>query len=124
MIRMLNYTRDQLSYIPETRIVFNVTACIEFFSEFFFEPFQMGIQGLLKAVDPITTDAGLSEFAGMRVAVDGYVWLHRGVFFCASDLAKGKPNRSYISYFLNRVAQLQRYNICYWYVPFLDITFR
>ena len=70
----------------------------------------MGIQGLLKAVESVTVDKSLSDFTGSRVAVDGYVWLHRGVFFCAADIAKGKPSRTYISYFLNRVNQLRRYD--------------
>ena len=69
----------------------------------------MGIQGLLKELAPITTGRYLSEFQGLRVAVDGYVWLHRGVFYCASDLAKGIPNTSYINYFVKRVEQLLRY---------------
>ena len=69
----------------------------------------MGIQGLLKALDPITTDRSLSELTGLRVAVDGYVWLHRGAFFGAAEIAKGLGNGSHISYFVNRVKQLQRY---------------
>ncbi len=69
----------------------------------------MGIQGLLKSLEPITVDRSLSELNGLRVAVDGYVWLHRGVFYGAEDIAKGKTNNSYITYFVNRINQLRRY---------------
>lgn len=68
----------------------------------------MGIQGLLRALEPISTERSLSELHGLRVAVDGYVWLHRGVFSCAVDLARGIPNTAYVSYFKKRVEQLQR----------------
>jgi exonuclease-1 len=69
----------------------------------------MGIQGLLKSLEPISTERSLSELYGLRVAVDGYVWLHRGIFSCAVDIARGIPNDSYVSYFKNRIQQLQRY---------------
>jgi exonuclease-1 len=51
----------------------------------------MGIQGLLIALKSIQTTKHLSEFAGQTVAVDAYVWLHKGVFTCATELATGKP---------------------------------
>ena len=69
----------------------------------------MGIKGLLKELVPITVERTLSELSGLRVAVDGYVWLHRGVFFGAADIARGKVNRSYVNYFVNRIKQLLRY---------------
>ena len=69
----------------------------------------MGIQGLLKSLKDITSDRSLSELNGLRVAVDGYVWLHKGVFFSASDLGRGVENRAYVSYFVKRVQQLLRY---------------
>ena len=69
----------------------------------------MGVQGLLKFLSPVTSDRYLVELAGMRVAVDGYVWLHRGIFFNAAEIAKGNASLSHISYFTNRVKQLLRY---------------
>jgi exonuclease-1 len=50
----------------------------------------MGISGLLPALKSISTQKHLSEFAGQTIAVDAYVWLHRGVFTCATELATGK----------------------------------
>ena len=71
----------------------------------------MGIQGLLKELSPVMRDRRLSEVSGLRVAVDGYVWLHRGVFFGAADIAKGDRNTSFVKYFQNRVRQLLRYEL-------------
>lgn len=51
----------------------------------------MGISGLLPALKSIQTTKHLSEFAGQTLAVDAYVWLHRGVLTCATELATGKP---------------------------------
>ena len=50
----------------------------------------MGISGLLPALKPIHKTKRLDEFQGKRIAVDGYVWLHKGVYSCATDLALGK----------------------------------
>lgn len=69
----------------------------------------MGIQGLLKELSTVTTDRYLSEIHGLKVAVDGYVWLHRAVFHCASDIAKGKGSTAYVNNFLSRAKQLLRY---------------
>ena len=31
----------------------------------------------------------ISQFKGKRLAVDAYVWLHKGAFGCAEQLVKG-----------------------------------
>lgn len=49
----------------------------------------MGISGLLPLLKPIQRRRHLSEFAGQTVAVDAYVWLHRGAYACATELANG-----------------------------------
>jgi exonuclease-1 len=68
----------------------------------------MGVQGLLKLLSPISNERHLSELRGLRVAVDGYVWLHRGIFFNAAEIAKGHASSAHVSYFLNRAKQLLR----------------
>ena len=50
----------------------------------------MGISGLLPALKKIQVSKHLSEFAGQTLAVDAYVWLHKGVYACAGQLATGK----------------------------------
>lgn len=50
----------------------------------------MGISGLLPLLKSIQRQRHLSEFGGQTVAVDAYVWLHRGTYACATELATGK----------------------------------
>ena len=39
----------------------------------------MGIKGLHKALEEYSTEGHVKDFAGNRVAVDGYAWLHKVV---------------------------------------------
>ena len=50
----------------------------------------MGISGLLPALKSIQVTKSLSDFSGQTIAVDAYVWLHKGVYACAGQLATGK----------------------------------
>ena len=54
----------------------------------------MGISGLLPLLKSIQADKPLSDYAGQTVAVDAYVWLHRGIYGCAVELATGKKTRN------------------------------
>lgn len=78
---------------------------------------SMGIQGLLPLLKSIHIKAHLSEFGGQRyificcvslsfgrsdhfwcrIAVDGYVWLHRGAYACAQEVVKGKRTVKFVS---------------------------
>ena len=49
----------------------------------------MGIQGLLPLLKSIQVHTHLSEFRGKTLAVDAYVWLHRGAYACATELVTG-----------------------------------
>lgn len=71
----------------------------------------MGIQGLLPLLKPIQKQKHLSEFAGQTLAVDAYVWLHRGAYACATELVTGKPTRRYVDYCMQRVRLLRHHNI-------------
>lgn len=51
----------------------------------------MGIAGLLPVLKSVTVSAHVSIYSGKKVAVDGYVWLHRGTFTCARELCEGRP---------------------------------
>lgn len=46
----------------------------------------MGVQNLLPLLSPISKLVHLSSFAGKRMAIDGFVWLHRASFRCAKEL--------------------------------------
>ncbi|KAE9407894.1 PIN domain-like protein [Gymnopus androsaceus JB14] len=71
----------------------------------------MGIQGLLPALKSIQTTKHLSEFSGQTVAVDGYVWLHKGIFTCATELATGKPTHKYVNYAMEKVRLLRHHGV-------------
>ena len=51
----------------------------------------MGISGLLPLLKSIQQYKHISELAGKKLAVDAYVWLHRGAYGCAMELATGRP---------------------------------
>ncbi|KIL62706.1 hypothetical protein M378DRAFT_187241 [Amanita muscaria Koide BX008] len=71
----------------------------------------MGIAGLLPALKPIQLTRHLSHFSGQTIAVDAYVWLHKGIYACATDLATGKPTHKYVDYAMHRVRLLRYHNI-------------
>ncbi|TFK38046.1 PIN domain-like protein [Crucibulum laeve] len=71
----------------------------------------MGISGLLPALKSIQVTKRLSEFEGKTLAVDAYVWLHKGVFACATELATGKDTHKYVDYAMHRVRLLRHHKI-------------
>jgi exonuclease-1 len=40
----------------------------------------------------------LKEFKGQTVGIDGYCWLHQGVYSCSEDLANGKGIDKLVNY--------------------------
>lgn len=49
----------------------------------------MGIQGLLPVLRSITHKVSIAKYAGKRVAVDAYCWLHKGAYCCSKELCEG-----------------------------------
>ncbi|KAF8741256.1 Xeroderma pigmentosum G I-region, partial [Rhizoctonia solani] len=45
------------------------------------------------------------------LAVDGYVWLHRGAYACAIQLVKGQYTTKYVDYAMHRVRMLRHHGI-------------
>ncbi|OAX41626.1 PIN domain-like protein [Rhizopogon vinicolor AM-OR11-026] len=71
----------------------------------------MGITGLLPLLKSIQVHRHLSDFGGQTLAVDAYVWLHRGVYTCATELATGKNSTKYVEYAMQRVRLLRHHKI-------------
>lgn len=71
----------------------------------------MGIEGLLPVLKDIQVPVDLSLLSGESVAVDAYVWLHKGAFSCAFELATGKPTLKYVDYCMRKVNQLKQNSI-------------
>ena len=65
----------------------------------------MGIQGLLPLLKSVTEHVPLSRFKGKLIAVDGNVWIHRGTYACAMELAEGTPTIAYVR-FCQKMAEL------------------
>eukprot|EP00899_Mesostigma_viride_P016570 jgi/Mesvir1/24914/Mv16902-RA.2 len=68
----------------------------------------MGISGLHSVLKSIARPAHVSEYAGQRVVVDAYAWLHKGAFMCSRELCLDIPTRRHIDYCLGRLEILQR----------------
>ena len=51
----------------------------------------MGIKGLLPQLRNIIERKHVSQYAGHKVAVDTYSWLHKGTYCCALELCTGAP---------------------------------
>lgn len=71
----------------------------------------MGICGLLGLLKSIQTTKNLSDFAGQTLAVDAYVWLHRGIHTCATELATGKSTKKYVDYAMQRIRLLRHHKV-------------
>lgn len=50
----------------------------------------MGISGLLPALLDITKSRNVRKYAGKRVAIDAYCWLHKAAYTCAEELVRGE----------------------------------
>ena len=72
----------------------------------------MGIQGLLKQLEPLATHINLPEaYRGKTIAIDISVWLHRGAYGCATDLVLGNDTNGYLAYIIARVLSLRRHGV-------------
>mmetsp|Transcript_43923 Transcript_43923/g.73203 ORF Transcript_43923/g.73203 Transcript_43923/m.73203 type:complete len:439 (-) Transcript_43923:407-1723(-) len=63
----------------------------------------MGIQNLLQQLKSVSNELHVQEYRGRKVAVDGYSWLHKGVYGCALELARNIRTDKYVSFFMGRV---------------------
>jgi len=45
----------------------------------------------------------VKDYAGKRVAIDGYCWLHKAVYTCKKEMAQGQGLDKLISYCLKRI---------------------
>ncbi|KAI4350997.1 hypothetical protein L6164_005391 [Bauhinia variegata] len=74
----------------------------------------MGIKDLLKFMKPYIEPVHIKIYAGKRVAIDAYSWLHKGAYSCSMELclnSDGEKKLRYIDYFMHRINLLRHYNI-------------
>ena len=71
----------------------------------------MGISGLLPLVKGATVSSHVKNYKDQRVAVDGYAWLHKSVYLCATELAKGQSSPKWIAFVLTMIDMLLYHGI-------------
>ncbi|KTW27687.1 hypothetical protein T552_02127 [Pneumocystis carinii B80] len=71
----------------------------------------MGIQGLLPLLKSIQVKTHIKQYSGKTIGVDAYIWLYKGAFSCAWDLALGELTEKYVDYAMHRVKMLKHYGI-------------
>ncbi|EEB06778.1 exonuclease I Exo1 [Schizosaccharomyces japonicus yFS275] len=71
----------------------------------------MGVKGLLGLLKDIQKPSHIEEFSGKTLGVDAYVWLHKGVFACAKELAFNIETDKYIQYAMHRISMLTYYGV-------------
>ena len=49
----------------------------------------------------------MSEYAGLKVGIDGHCWLHRGGYACSKELAEGSQTDAYINHTMLMVKMLR-----------------
>ena len=71
----------------------------------------MGIQGLLPLLKSISDPVHVSAYAGHRVGIDAYSWLHRGGHQCATELALHLPTDRHLQFCIARIRLLLSHNV-------------
>ncbi|KAJ2547332.1 Rad2 nuclease, partial [Coemansia sp. RSA 1836] len=71
----------------------------------------MGISGLIPLLREAQHPGHIKDFSGQTVGIDSYIWLYKGAFACASDLALNQPTTKYVSFFLTRARMLRHYGV-------------
>ncbi|WVN88953.1 uncharacterized protein L203_104168 [Cryptococcus depauperatus CBS 7841] len=71
----------------------------------------MGISGLLPLLKEAQVEGHVSHFEGKKLAVDAYVWLHKGAFGCAEDLVKGRETHKYVDYAMYKIRFLRHHGV-------------
>ncbi|KAG5437119.1 hypothetical protein PCANB_001240 [Pneumocystis canis] len=67
--------------------------------------------GLIPLLKSIQVKTHIKQYSGKTIGVDAYIWLYKGAFSCASDLALGISTKRYINYAMHQVKMLKHYGI-------------
>ncbi|OEL21173.1 Exonuclease 1 [Dichanthelium oligosanthes] len=74
----------------------------------------MGIPNLLRFLKPFIEPVHINKYAGKRVGIDAYSWLHKGAYSCSMELCmdpRSPAARRYISYFMHHINLLRHYKV-------------
>lgn len=68
---------------------------------------KMGINGLLQLLAPIQRRMCMTDFKGKRIAIDGFVWLHRAAFRYCVELCKDPATPLLLPFLMSRINMLK-----------------
>ncbi|PSR84696.1 Exonuclease [Actinidia chinensis var. chinensis] len=74
----------------------------------------MGIKDLLRFLKPYIKPIHIKKYAGKRVGIDAYSWLHKGAYSCSMEIClnmEGHKKFQYLNYFMHRINLLRHYKI-------------
>ncbi|KAL8135090.1 exonuclease 1 [Apium graveolens] len=74
----------------------------------------MGIKDLLRFLKPYVEPIHIKKYAGKRVGIDAYSWLHKGAYSCSMELClnmDGDKKLQYLKYFMHRINLLRYHKI-------------
>ncbi|GLT37436.1 hypothetical protein SLA2020_117540 [Shorea laevis] len=74
----------------------------------------MGIKDLLRFLKPHIEPINIKKYAGKRVGIDAYSWLHKGAYSCSMELCLnlgGDKKTQFLSYFMHRINLLRFHKI-------------
>ncbi|XP_021292273.1 exonuclease 1 [Herrania umbratica] len=74
----------------------------------------MGIKDLLRFMKPFIVPVHIKKYAGKRVGIDAYSWLHKGAYSCSMEIclnSNSEKKSRYIDYFMHRINLLRYHKI-------------
>ncbi|KAF5957900.1 hypothetical protein HYC85_005125 [Camellia sinensis] len=74
----------------------------------------MGIKDLLRFMKPHIEPIHIKKYAGKRVGIDAYSWLHKGAYSCSMELSlnmEGEKKFQYLNYFMHQINLLRHHKI-------------
>ncbi|XP_074572197.1 exonuclease 1 [Curcuma longa] len=72
----------------------------------------MGIQNLLRFLKPFIRPVHIKKYAGKRVGIDAYSWLHKGAYSCSMQLCMDISGENrYLNYFMHHINLLRHHQI-------------
>ena len=71
----------------------------------------MGIAGLLPALEEITKSRHIKNYAGQKVAIDAYCWLHKEIHKCATEMARGYGLEKLITLCIQRLQMMLSFDV-------------
>ncbi|XP_023001042.1 exonuclease 1 [Cucurbita maxima] len=74
----------------------------------------MGIKDLLRFMKPYIEPIHIKKYAGKRVGIDAYSWLHKGAYSCSMEICLNSDSDKkwrYLDYCMHRINLLRHYKI-------------